>query len=280
MTERAAISRYVMYHAATMLNRLRTSFWRRPADEPAAPVRAPDGLTLYAVGDIHGEADLLDGMLAAIGDDFAAHGGGSAPVLVYVGDYIDRGPNSSGVIDRLISGPLPGFRQHCLMGNHEAAMLDFLREPASGAAWLDFGGMATLHSYGVAPPRVGLSTERLETLRDALAERLPSEHLAFLRRLELSVVYGDYAFVHAGIRPGRPLAEQEADDLLWIRSPFLEATKRHEKTIVHGHTISADIEILSNRIGIDTGAYYSGCLSAVVLNGDTVRRLQVDRNKR
>ncbi len=262
-----------------MLNRLRASFSRRPEPEMAAPARVPDGLTIYAIGDIHGEADLLDAMLAAIGDDFTSRDDGSAPVLIYVGDYIDRGPDSSGVIDRLLRGPLPGFRQHCLLGNHEAALLDFLAEPAGAAAWLDFGGLATLHSYGIAPPRGNPTPERLETLRDALAERLPPAHLAFLKSLELFVVHGDYAFVHAGIRPGRPLADQQPDDLLWIRSPFLEATWRHEKTIVHGHTIAADIEILPNRIGIDTGAYYSGCLSAVVLSGDMVTPLQVDRSR-
>ena len=264
-----------------MLSRLHAAFSRRFAgkDDPTAAARIPDGLTIYAVGDIHGELDLLRDLQQAIAEDHACSGAGSEPIVVYVGDYIDRGEESSGVIDRLIGDPLPGFRQHCLMGNHEAAMLDFLREPTAGSPWLDFGGLATLHSYGVNPAADRQSANRLEGLRDDLAARLPPEHLAFLQGLELSVVYGDYAFVHAGIRPGRPLAEQEADDLLWIRSPFLETTRRHEKIIVHGHTIVPDIEMLPNRIAIDTGAYFSGCLSAVVLNGDTVRPLQIDRNR-
>ena len=264
-----------------MLNRLQAAFSRRFAskEDPTFPAaRIPDGMTIYAVGDIHGELGLLRDLQQAIADDHASNGAGSAPVVVYVGDYIDRGEDSSGVIDRLIDNALPGFRKHCLMGNHEAAMLDFLREPTVGSPWLDFGGLATLHSYGVNPAD-RRSANGIDELRDDLAARLPPGHLAFLQGLELSVVYGDYAFVHAGIRPGRPLAEQQADDLLWIRSPFLETTQRHEKTIVHGHTIVSDIEILPNRIAIDTGAYFSGCLSAVVLNGDTVRTLQVDRNR-
>jgi serine/threonine protein phosphatase 1 len=234
-------------------------------------------MVIYAVGDIHGEAGLLLEMLAVIRDDFAVHGEGLVPAVIFMGDYVDRGADSHGVVDCLRGDPLPGFRRHCLLGNHEAAMLDFMSDPVDASGWLDFGGLATLRSYGISPTFGGMSEERLHILRDALAEALPPDHFAFLHGLELCVVYGDYAFVHAGIRPGHPLANQQPDDLLWIRSPFLDATRAHEKTIVHGHTIVPNVDIRPNRIAIDTGAYQSGRLSAIALQGETVRPLEVCR---
>lgn len=262
-----------------MFGRLRSVLRRRDGTSaaPASPACAPDGMLIYAVGDIHGELDLLHAMLANIRSDFARHGEGLTPAVVFMGDYVDRGADSFGVIDCLCGDPLPGFRRHCLLGNHEAAMLDFLNDPVAASGWLEFGGLATLRSYGINPPFGGMSREHLDILRDALAEALPPAHFAFLHRLELYAVHGDYAFVHAGIRPGYGLADQQPDDLLWIRSPFLDATQSHEKRIVHGHTIVPEIEIHPNRIAIDTGAYQSGRLSAVALQGEAVRPLAAVR---
>jgi serine/threonine protein phosphatase 1 len=266
-----------------MLRRLRSALsWRNAevtSTEVPSPAMAPDGTIIYAVGDIHGELELLLEMLAAIKRDFADHGPETRAIVIFIGDYIDRGGDSAGVIDCLLGDPLPGFKQHWLLGNHEAAMLDFMDMPAEAVGWLDFGGTATLHSYGVNPMIRGSAPDRARTLRDKLAAQLPSTHLAFLNGLELSVVYDDYAFVHAGVRPGRPLADQGPEDLLWIRSPFLESQRRHEKVIVHGHTIVPDVQILPNRIAIDTGAYSSGRLSAIALQGAEVRVLQVHRSQ-
>lgn len=244
---------------------------------PAAQARVPDGLIVYAVGDIHGENGALDKLLGRIRDDSAENGAGLSPIVVFLGDYVDRGPDSRGVLDRLCGEPLPGFTVRFLLGNHEQAMLRFLDAPHEGADWLAYGGAMTLTSYEV-PSRLGVrEAERNAALSEGLAARLPAEHRCFLETLETSVVYGDYAFVHAGIRPGRPLAMQTAEDLLWIRQPFLDWPDRHEKVIVHGHTLVDAPQILPNRIGIDTGAYATGVLTAVVLQGDGVRILQARR---
>jgi serine/threonine protein phosphatase 1 len=237
----------------------------------SAPPTAPPGVCIYAVGDIHGERLALERLLEAIAADAARRTAdrGVEALIVFLGDYIDRGPDSRGVLELLCAwadgaGPV-ACRFVC--GNHEAAMLDFLHDPAAGAPWLGFGGSETLASYGIlAAGGIGRSERQLELSR-ALADRLPTRHRRFLESLEPMVVLGDYAFVHAGIRPGIALAEQRADDLLWIRDVFLASARRHEKIIVHGHTIVERPEILPNRIGIDTGAYAFGLLSSVVLEG-------------
>lgn len=245
----------------------------RPAVRAGGEPRVPDGCRLYAFGDIHGERRLLDRMIAAVQAD-AEDAKAGQRVAVFLGDYVDRGPDSAGVLDRLCGDPLPGFDCRFLRGNHEAAMLDFLADPAASAGWLDFGGAEAVLSYGVQAS-VGLKDPaRCRQLRDALAERLPERHLGFLRTLEPWCEYGDYAFVHAGIRPGRPLARQSAQDLLWIRDPFLSWPHRHERVIVHGHTVVDAPEVLDNRIGIDTGAYATGLLTVLVLSGTERRLLQ------
>lgn len=238
---------------------------RSAAGESRAPAMA-DGVRLYAVGDIHGELALLDQLLAMIAADGSRHPE-RRMVLVFLGDYVDRGPNSQGVLDRLIAGPLPGTETRFLAGNHEAAMLDFIAEPVANARWLDFGGAEALASYGVRAS-VGVRDKgRLKDLRDQLLDRLPDTHRHFLAGLENYAVYGDYAFVHAGVKPGRALGRQQRDDLLWLREPFLSSPARHEKVIVHGHTIVDAPEIRSNRIAVDTGAYATGVLTAAVLDG-------------
>ncbi|MEA1673430.1 metallophosphoesterase [Nitrospirillum sp. BR 11163] len=273
-----------------MLNRLRAAL--RPAqarpDRPAP--RAPDGHILYAVGDVHGELGLLRRLLDAIARDHARmveRHGPLTPVLIMLGDYVDRGPDSRGVIDLLRGGAdpagrtlddmLPGFTRHCLRGNHEQSMLDFLVDPLAALRWLDFGGPATLRSYGLPAVMEGPAVLQAVALSEALAAQLPPSHRRFLDGLAYQVVYGDYAFVHAGIRPGRPLAEQVAEDMLWIRAPFMLAEGPHEKVIVHGHTIVPDVDILPQRIAVDTGAYRSGRLSAVALHGPEVRVLDAQR---
>lgn len=244
------------------------SLFRRPASAPLTP-RAPDGRRVYAVGDIHGHAALLDQLLAKITEDAApARAAGLDVDLIFLGDYVDRGPDSRGVLERLCSGMPPGFSCRFLMGNHEAALLDFLRDPAAAAQWLDYGGVETLASYGVRASFGIREKARCRTARDCFVENLPERHRLFLENLELKIEIGDYVFVHAGIRPGRQLARQRPEDLLWMREPFLSDPRRHEKIVVHGHTMTEEPEVRSNRIGVDTGAYVTGVLTALVLQED------------
>jgi len=241
----------------------------------ASPM-APDGVCVYAIGDIHGCLSALHRLLDAIRTDFhaLADAEGLAASIVFLGDYVDRGPDSRGVLDVLSRGDL-GIPCRFLRGNHEQAMLDFLSDPVRQAAWLTFGGVETLASYGV-PASVGTSDpKRLRAMRDGLDERLPPRHRAFLADLETMAVLGDYAFVHAGVRPGVGLNRQRIEDLLWIREPFLTSRRRHEKVIVHGHTVTEEPESLPNRIGVDTGAYAAGPLTAVALHGTARRFIQV-----
>lgn len=240
--------------------------------ETGATARIPDGRRVYAVGDIHGRHDLLVRLQAMIRDDAAA----AAPaecVVVYLGDYIDRGAASFEVIDTLIHDRLPDFAHVFLKGNHEDMMLKYLAGgPAS--TWLFNGGIAVLASYGVLGGggfSIGLD---LDELRRNLIAALPPAHRQFLDALQLRHVEGDYLFVHAGIEPQRPWAEQGEEVLLWIRGPFLRCTDWLGKRVVHGHSITAEPEIRPNRIGIDTGAFNSGRLTCAVLEGDRVRFLQ------
>lgn len=226
--------------------------------------QAPAGSRVYAVGDIHGRADLLAALHRMIGDDAAARPV-SRRVVVYVGDYIDRGPDSRAVIDILLDAPLAGFASVHLLGNHEAFLLDFLDDSAVGPDWLFNGGAETLASYGVESPwPFGDPPDRMQT---ELRRRLPARHLTFLRDLRLSHVEGDYLFVHAGVRPGVPLDRQARRDLLWIRGEFLDSDADLGKVVVHGHSIADEPEQRANRIGIDTGAYMTGRLTCLVLEG-------------
>lgn len=251
---------------------------RKPADRddaPPAPPAIPAGYRVYAVGDIHGEASLLTAMLDLIRADAGDHPP-ARTLVVFLGDYVDRGPDSRGVLDLLAAPPLPGMSLRFLLGNHEAAMLEFLAGGPVGVEWLRFGGVETLASYGIAA--TGTPTpQRLAQWRMELEARLPSRHLDFLRGLENSCVIGGYAFVHAGIRPGRPLDMQIAEDLLWIREPFLSDPRPHGHVIVHGHTVTPEPELLPNRIGLDTGAYATGVLTALCLTGTDRRILQATR---
>ncbi len=232
----------------------------------------PDGMRVYAVGDIHGCAVQLDELHVRIAADAAFFPGDK--VIVYLGDYIDRGPDSRGIIERLIGRVPEGFRARFLKGNHDAALLDFLENAAAYRVWRAYGAPETLLSYGVRPPLFD-SLEKLEEARLALAAALPATHLRFFHSLELFVVLGDYAFVHAGIRPGLNVEDQSEQDLLWIRNDFLNCTEHYDKVIVHGHTPASRPVRLHNRIGLDTGAYATGILSCAVLEGVGCRFIQV-----
>ena len=251
------------YTGEIMLRRLFSS--REPA--LASTARVPDDCVVYAVGDIHGRADLLDRLHAKIAADAAARPQ-RRKVLVYLGDYVDRGHESRQVIDRLLAPPADGLQRVFLKGNHEDAMLGFLEDVSIGPAWMGFGGDATLLSYNVdvhAGPPDGV--DRLAHIQARLLERLPADHREFLRRLVLSHAEGDYFFAHAGVRPGVALTQQTAQDLMWIRDDFLYSRKDFGKVVVHGHSIEMEPVVTANRIGIDTGAFATGVLTALVLEG-------------
>jgi len=233
------------------------------ADDELQLASPPPDTRIYAVGDVHGRADLLADLHKRIAKD-ADGAPESRRVIVYLGDYVDRGPDSAGVIDRLIDSPLEGFEKVFLMGNHEQFLLDFLKDPSIGEHWLSNGGDATLSSYGVGIP--GSEAVDMAVVSEHLKKILPPEHLAFLRDLAVSHREGDYFFAHAGIRPGVPLKKQSEDDLLWIREPFLDVGEAREVVVVHGHTPVQAGEVHDNRIAVDTGAVWSGRLTAVVLH--------------
>nr|WP_246512892.1 metallophosphoesterase family protein [Azospirillum picis] len=230
----------------------------------------PRGMRVYALGDIHGRLDLLDQMLGQIQRD-ADQAPGLLKYLVFLGDYVDRGPDSRLVIERLSCGLPPAFGTVCLRGNHEDTMLGFLCDLREAAGWLTYGGDATLNSYGIPAPAPDAPPEHLQMAQQMLNAALPPHHRAFLTGLRHHLTIGDYHFVHAGVRPGVPLDCQRDQDRMWIREAFLTSRADHGKIIVHGHTIAPEPELRPNRIGIDTGAYATNRLTALVLEG-TERR--------
>jgi serine/threonine protein phosphatase 1 len=226
---------------------------------------------LYVIGDIHGRLDLLDRAIAAIQRDVAEHGSGA--LTVTLGDYIDRGPASRGVLDRLAANPFP-TPYVALKGNHEALLEAFLADPTVGMHWRRLGGLETLHAYGV--PVSGLMVgKNYEEAADRLRAALPPEHTSFLQSLKTSLSHGKYFLCHAGVRPGVPLEQQSEEDLLWIRDEFLSSKMDFGKIVVHGHTPTAEPEVLPNRINIDTGAFATGQLTCVVLDEGGHRFLTV-----
>jgi serine/threonine protein phosphatase 1 len=234
----------------------------------------PPGRRLYCIGDIHGRLDLLEELHGMIREDASRFDGSKG--IVYLGDYIDRGAQSKQVIDLLIEQPMAGFDTVCLLGNHEHTLLDFLQFPGIAASWLNFGGQVTLLSYGVGLGRVQLM-KHIDLLRDEFEEKLPQSHVEFLRACKPMHLEGSYCFVHAGIRPGVELDKQSVEDLIWIRDEFISSEVDHGCIVVHGHSIIEEVEWNPNRIGIDTGAYYSGMLTALVLEDDQHRLLQTGR---
>jgi serine/threonine protein phosphatase 1 len=234
-----------------------------------------EGRLVYAVGDVHGRLDLLGPLLHDIAQDVATARAEPRPMLIFLGDYVDRGPDSRGVVDLILQMQTwPKFEVRALKGNHEEALLQFLGEPSFGQTWMEHGGAATLVSYGVQPPAQRTDAEAWKPVRDAFAAALPPVHRAFYENLELMVTVGDYAFVHAGVRPGVALEDQAERDLLWIRQEFLAERGRFEKVIVHGHTPTEEPQLTATRLGVDTGAYATGVLTAVRLEGETQQVLQ------
>jgi serine/threonine protein phosphatase 1 len=224
--------------------------------------RTPDGMRLYAIGDVHGCDEHLAEAHGRIVADLAAR-----PVadhrIIHVGDYGDRGPNSAAVIERLARLGTSDQRVVCLLGNHDEMLIGFLADPSAyGEVFIANGGGATLRSYGVPP-----GARNAALWSRALAEAMPAEHHAFLGGLKLFARFGDYFFCHAGIRPGVPLDRQSAEDLTWIREAFLMSGRDHGVVVVHGHTPASAPEVRPNRINVDTGAVYGGPLTCLALEG-------------
>lgn len=254
-----------------MLSRLFRSRDRAPAKRHTIP----EGQRVYAVGDIHGCLDLLDDLIGRIEADDRARGPARTTVI-FLGDLIDRGPDSAGVLSRLsrFAGSRADVR--ILLGNHEEIFLQTLGgDPKAAKLFCRIGGRETAISYGIDPT----AYERLDY--DELVEHLdrlvPSAHKTFLEGFEDMITIGDYTFVHAGVRPDTPLNEQRTMDLRWIRDPFLDHRAPLDRMIVHGHTMTEDVAMLPHRIGVDTGAYASGRLSALGLEGGDTWVLQADR---
>jgi len=229
--------------------------------DPALPLDT----RIYAIGDIHGRADLLHDIIQRIDDDRARRPVGTS-IEVYIGDYIDRGPQSKDVIETL-AWRVVQKGAVCLRGNHEALLEAFLADPAGLHPWLHVGGRQTLESYGLSRADLDASES---SIRHRLLDVFPEAHCIFLEYLQNSFTCGDFLFVHAGLRPGTPLAQQSVHDLHWIRDEFLDFKQSHGPLVVHGHTPVSHPELLSNRINIDTGAWISGVLTCVVIEGSKV----------
>lgn len=229
--------------------------------EPSVPA----GYRVYAIGDIHGRLDLLDDTLSRVEADIDSRKP-AENIIIFLGDLIDRGPSSAQVIERVRTYRRPGVRTVFLIGNHEEVLLRLLRgESRFLRDWLRFGGAECAKSYGID----ATALKRMEPARAVatLQQKIPQDHQAFLQSFADTFRIGSYLFVHAGIRPGVPLADQSQADLRWIREPFLENADNHGFIVVHGHTIAEQVDVRDNRIGLDTGAYRSGVLTAMGLEG-------------
>lgn len=229
--------------------------------------RAPEGMRLYAIGDVHGRLDLLASMHRAIAAEIER----DRPAdwrIVHLGDYVDRGPESSGVLDFLVAARERDARIVCLAGNHELGFLEFLDRPSENSLFVRYGGIETARSYGI-----DLLSGPIELGRRALIAALPATHAGFLRSLALSFEAGDFYLCHAGIRPGVPVDRQEAHDLVWIRDEFLTCEALHPKVIVHGHTPGMQADIRPNRVNLDSYAWSTGRLSALAVEGRRKRLL-------
>lgn len=241
--------------------------------------KVPKGMRVYAIGDVHGHADLLKKMHEAISFDLLRDPPNDVHI-VYLGDYVDRGPDSKGVLDALI------FRMEqkdevartFLLGNHERGMYDFIMNPsdAERSDWLDWGGIETLASYGIKfETRVPLPSEKVAAAH-ALREAIPPNHMDFFEKLSYAVEIGGFFFAHAGVQPMAAINDQELDDLVFIREPFLSWPEPLSHMIVHGHTkTKGEPEILPHRINVDTGAFQTGILTAAVIEGNEVQFLSV-----
>lgn len=243
---------------------------------PGEAIGDTEGRVIYAVGDIHGCYDLARALLGDITDDMKRLDAAARPLIVMCGDYVDRGGRSADVLAMLL-----WMERHApcdtvfLIGNHEAMLLAFVDDPDTARRWLRHGGEETLASYGVDPVAYPSADEGCGRLRDAFVDAVPFSHLDLLRRLPLHHRCGNYIFVHAGLRPGIALKRQTEEDCLWIRGDFLSAARASEGIVVHGHSWVDDQPIVTDgRIGIDTGAYRTGVLTAVRLDGASVTFIQ------
>lgn len=240
---------------------------------PSTPA-VPAGTVVWAVGDVHGRLDLLSALVEAIVADL--HGSrAERKVVIFLGDYIDRGPDSRGVL-HLLAGlsQSQGIEWRFLKGNHEQAMLDFMDDPSAGPRWCEYGGDRALQSYGLRIPELAHRNEAWARVAADLRHKLTIRERSFLESLELSVTVGDYFFSHAGARPGLALDRQSPQDLMWIRRPFLDDRAPFERVVVHGHTPTSRVHADQRRIGIDTKAYQTGVLSALRLEGHERSLLQ------
>lgn len=256
-----------------MITRLRDSL-NISRDKP----RAPEGQRVYAIGDIHGRSDLLDQLHDFISADLRT-GHGLDCTIIYLGDYIDRGPDSAGVLTRLAGPPIGGAKRIMLKGNHEDMLERFFAHPETGPMWRQLGGTETLLSYGV-DVKGAMATGKMSALASQLAHRIPDSHIHLLSTLLPCTTSGDYFFCHAGARPCIALDKQNPADLMWIRDDFLKSNHVFEKVIVHGHSPVVNPEFNRGRINIDTGAYATHRLSCLVLQADEQRILQAEAHTR
>lgn len=249
---------------------LKRLFGRNPAEPEKAelpPASIPEGLRLYAVGDVHGRADLLARMRDLVSGDLA--GRACSAATIFLGDYVDRGPQSREVVEMLSSGEWP-TPVVALCGNHETALLDFVASVENWTTWRHYESLPTLRSYGIDVRPLMASDPDPAALREAhrhFVEAIPPHHIDFLRSLKACTSAGRYFFCHAGVRPGIPLEQQSPRDLQEIREPFLSSQEDFGRIVVHGHTPSEEPVVRQNRIGIDTGAYATGRLTTLVLEG-------------
>jgi serine/threonine protein phosphatase 1 len=221
-------------------------------------------IRLYIVGDIHGRSDLLDRIVDEIHRDIDEHDQREC-LTITLGDYVDRGPDSRGVLDRLSRNPFP-TNYVALKGNHEVLFETFLHGRPGADIWRQQGGLETLHSYGV-PVNELMRGKGIEEASRALRAAIPKEHLAFLSSLKNYLSIDKYFLCHAGVRPGVPLDQQNINDLLWIRDEFLNNDFAYEKMVIHGHSAHEWPEVKTNRINIDTGAFATGRLTCLVIEG-------------
>lgn len=235
--------------------------------------RGPEETVVYAIGDVHGRLDLLLRMHGTIAEDRKRRGMDDWRI-VHLGDHVDRGPDSKGVLDFLADAADEDSRNILLAGNHDVGMTAFLKEPDPAGLFIRYGGIETARSYGVELDPA--SAERLAEGHKALLEALPGRHRGLLDDLRLSVTLGDFFFCHAGIMPGVPLAAQQPMDLIWIRDRFLNHSGPHPKVVVHGHTPVREADVRPNRVNVDTGAYFTGRLTALVIDGAEKQILTVE----
>lgn len=248
------------------------SLFRKAIGPATSPARVPDDVRVYAIGDIHGRADLFERILAKIEDD-RARAPAKRSIIILLGDLVDRGPDSAGVIERAMALTSSPVETHMIAGNHEELFLLAAGGDREGTRlFAKVGGRETLLSYGVSPAEYERAD--FDELQGLIRTHVPQSHIDFLHGMTNLVEIGDYAFVHAGIRPGVPLSDQRTAHLRWIRGEFLEHRGAHPRIIVHGHTITETVDERANRIGIDTGAYASGRLTAIMLDGHERRFIE------